>query len=135
MSPSWIRPRDVKVTKRNPRGRTYQVLYRRGGRGYRIEAAGTFKTEREAKTRRDLVAGWLALGLDPRVELAKLAAAPPVTRSYAAATEAMILSRHDAAAATITAKRSALDKITALRPDLAAKAAEAWTASDLHDTD
>ena len=133
MSPSWIRARDVKVSARNPRGRTFQVLYRHGGRGYRIETAGTFKTEREAKTRRDLVAGWLAQGLDPRDELAKIAAAPPVMRSYAAATEAMILSRHDAAPATLTAKRNALDKIAVLRPDLAAKAADAWTVSDVQE--
>lgn len=73
MSPAWIRSRDVKVSTRNPRGRSYQVLYRRGGRGYRIETAGTFKTQTEARTRRDLVAGWLAAGVDPKVELAKLA--------------------------------------------------------------
>lgn len=72
MSPAWIRPRVVKVTGRNPRGRSYQVLYRRGGRGYRIEAAGTFKTQTEARTRRDLIAGWLAAGFDPKLELAKL---------------------------------------------------------------
>lgn len=81
MSPAWIRPRTVKRSARNPRGRTYQVLYRRGGRGYRIESAGTFKTERDARTRRDLVAGWLAAGLNPKDELAKLQAdtAPPRT--------------------------------------------------------
>lgn len=68
----WIRTRPVKKSDRNPRGKTYAVLYRRGGRMYRVEAAGTFKTEKQAKTRRDLLAGWLAQGLDPKAELAKL---------------------------------------------------------------
>ena len=73
MSPAWIRPRAVKKSSRNPRGRTFQVLYRRGGRDYPVESAGTFKTERDAKLRRDLVGGWLATGLDPKAELATLA--------------------------------------------------------------
>lgn len=81
MSPAWIRPRVVKSTARNPRGRTYQILYRRGGRGYRIETAGTFKTEREAKMRRDLVAGWLAQGLNPKDELARIAIEPTRVRT------------------------------------------------------
>lgn len=68
----WIRARIVKRSQRNPRGKTYAVLYRRGGRMYAVQSAGTFKTEKEAKTRRDLVAGWIAQGADPKAELAKL---------------------------------------------------------------
>jgi hypothetical protein len=41
----------VKKSARNPRGRTHQVLYRRGGRLHRIESAGTFKTQTEARAR------------------------------------------------------------------------------------
>lgn len=68
----WIRARLVKRSQRNPRGRTYAVLYRRGGRMYAVQSAGTFKTEKEARTRRDLVAGWIAQGLEPKAEIAKL---------------------------------------------------------------
>ena len=68
----WIRVRLVKRSQRNPRGKTYGVTYRVCGRMYPQQAAGTFKTEKEARTRRDLVAGWIAQGLDPKDELAKL---------------------------------------------------------------
>lgn len=81
MSPAWIRPRDVKKSARNPRGRTHQVLYRRGGRLHKIKSAGTFKTQTEARARRDLVAGWLAAGLDPQAELAKLSVANVETKT------------------------------------------------------
>jgi integrase len=39
---------------------------------YAVQSAGTFKTEKEARARRDLVAGWIAHGLDPKAEIAKL---------------------------------------------------------------
>lgn len=83
MSPAWVRSRPVKTSTRNPRGVTYQVLYRRGGRGYRIETAGTFKTLADARARRDLVAGWLAAGLNPKDEIARLAERPPARLTFA----------------------------------------------------
>lgn len=84
MTPAWIRPR-----ANGDGSKSYQVLYRRGGRGFRIEHAGSFRgwpggkkegepvaalttAQQDARTRRDLVSGWLAAGLDPRIELAKL---------------------------------------------------------------
>lgn len=78
MTSAWIRPRSHAPSRKNPKGsRTYIVLYRRGGRAYRVETAGTFKTERDARTRRDVVAGWLAQGLDPRIELQKIQVEQP----------------------------------------------------------
>lgn len=94
MTPAWIRPR-----LNSDGSKSYQVLYRRGGRYHRIFTAGSFrgwpsgrrngkpaaaltKAEQDAKLRRDLVAGWLAQGLDPREELAKLATTPATTRTY-----------------------------------------------------
>lgn len=50
----------------------YLVYYRRGGRDYKSTYAGSFVTKREAETRRDIVAGELAAGRDPRVLLASL---------------------------------------------------------------
>lgn len=100
MSPAWIRSRTVAKSARNTRGKSYQVLYRRGGRGFRIETAGTFKTEREAKLRRDLVAGWLAAGLNPKDELARIIAAPVKVRTLDEWATAWRESRVDVAAST-----------------------------------
>lgn len=52
--------------------RRYIVRYRRGGRGFPVTHAGSFKTVKEARIRRDLVAEWLAAGRDPAVELRAL---------------------------------------------------------------
>ena len=41
------------------------VRYRLGGRAYPLTHGGTFKTMKEAKTRRDLIAGELAAGRNP----------------------------------------------------------------------
>jgi integrase len=46
-------------------GKRYDVRYRLGGRGYPVVRAGTFKTEREAKARKALVAGEIAHGRNP----------------------------------------------------------------------
>jgi hypothetical protein len=51
------------------RGSKYAVLYRRGGRGFAEEWAGSFKTQREAKVREALVRLELAAGRDPKVAL------------------------------------------------------------------
>lgn len=58
------------VTRTSKSGKRYIVRYRRGGRGYRLEHAGSFKRLDVARERERLVGGWLALGLDPREELA-----------------------------------------------------------------
>jgi hypothetical protein len=55
----------------------YLVYYRRGGRLYPEEYAGSFKTKREAQTRRDLVAGELAAGRNPQDVLAALRTPAP----------------------------------------------------------
>jgi integrase len=61
VSPAWIR------TRTTVRGvRRYQVLFRRGGRAWPLEVAGTFGTLKEARTRRDFVVGELAAGRSPR---------------------------------------------------------------------
>ena len=61
MSPAWIR------TRRTSTGdKRYQVIYRRGGRVWPVEVGGTFRTLKEARTRRDYVAGEIAAGRNPR---------------------------------------------------------------------
>lgn len=128
MSPAWIRKRTT--TKGDTR---HQVLYRKGGREATIQAAGTFKRDREAKLRRDLVAGWLAAGLDPKTELAKLHAAAAPARSFAAEAEALITTRHDASPESVRSKRKALAKLQELRPDLAGKPPLEWTVRDVQE--
>jgi integrase len=128
VSPSWIRKR-----KTGSGDTRHQVLYRRGGREASIHSAGTFKRDREARSRRDLVAGWLALGLDPKTELARLQQPAPVARSFAEEAVALIATRHDAAGETVRSKQKALQKIRELRPDLAAKPALEWTVRDVQE--
>lgn len=112
MSGVWIRRRSWPASTRHPKGsRTYQVLYRRGGRGYRIETAGTFRTEKEARARRDLVAGWIAAGHDPRTELANLAAAPASVRTYRQWADAYRESRVDIGAHTRKNLHSHLERL------------------------
>lgn len=86
MSPVYIKTRTVKSGKR------YLVYYRRGGRGFPEEYAGSFKTKKEAQTRRDLIAGELAAGRDPTLALEALRK-PPAPRPG-------LLDRFDAFAAS-----------------------------------
>lgn len=131
MSPSWIRRREHAPSKRHPRGHvTFQVLYRRGGREAKIETLGSFDRDKEARTRRDLVAGWIAQGLDPKTELAKLLAAPVPAMTFAAAGDAMMASRYDAADQTVRGFRNALSKVAELQPELAGRAPDSWTVAD-----
>lgn len=68
MSPSaYITVRTVKAGKR------YVVRYRVGGRDTKLLHAGSFKTMKQARVRRDFVAGELAAGRDPRESLNALA--------------------------------------------------------------
>lgn len=91
MSPAWIRPRKT----RNGKTR-YMVTYRlHSGDQNAIYSAGTFPLASEAKTRRDLVGGWLAAGLNPKTELAKLNTPPTVDRDYTAWADAYESSRID----------------------------------------
>lgn len=67
---AYIKTRDGKS------GRRYLVYFRRGGRMFREEYAGSFRTKKEAQTRRDLVAGELAAGRNPALLLASLREPP-----------------------------------------------------------
>lgn len=52
--------------------RRFDVKYRRGGRYTHLEHGGTFKTRREANLRREKIGEWLALGLNPKIELRRV---------------------------------------------------------------
>jgi integrase len=90
----------------------YDVRYRLGGRAYPIEHAGTFKTEREAKARRDLVAGEIANGRNPAELLAGLSSAVTHFVSLEAWGERFVTSRIDVAESTRKMYRSHLRMIS-----------------------
>jgi len=67
--------------------RRYVVRYRLGGRAYPVEHGGSFPTMREARIRRDLIAGELPAGRNPRDVLARLSTDVPVRTFRIAAAE------------------------------------------------
>jgi integrase len=55
------------ITRRKVAGGTrFVVRYRLGGRGWPVEHGGSFKTQKEARARRDLIAGEIAAGRNPK---------------------------------------------------------------------
>jgi integrase len=95
-------------------GPRYVVRYRLGGRAYPIVHAGSFRTLKEAKTRRDLVAGELAAGRNPADAL-RAVLEQPKRRTFAEWAEAYRASRIDLAAATTNNIASHLKALTAFR--------------------
>lgn len=86
----------VVPVNRPGRAKRYEVRYRRGGRGFKLEHGGSFPRADLARERERLIQGWLAQGLDPKVELAKLAAVPS-RRSVAEIAADWLASRLDLA--------------------------------------
>ncbi len=79
--------------------RRFHVRYRLGGRAYPIEHGGSFSTLREARIRRDLLAGELAAGRNPAILLGSLVEKPAV-RTFGSWAAAYRQSRVDLGAAT-----------------------------------
>jgi hypothetical protein len=98
------------TTRSGPR---YVVRYRLGGRAYPIVHGGSFIREREAKTRRDFVAGELAAGRDPALALRALANAP-VRRTLRAEFERFEASRVDVGTKTLALYRNTRDRLRSL---------------------
>jgi integrase len=86
-------------------GKRYVVRYRLGGRGFPVLHAGSFTTMKEARLRRDLVAGELAAGRNPRELLDAQQAAERPTRCYGDWHDAFVSSRLDVGAATLLGYR------------------------------
>ncbi|HEY0389909.1 MAG TPA: site-specific integrase [Gaiellales bacterium] len=81
------------TTRQTASGPRYVVRYRLGGRAYRVEHGGSFRTLREAKARRDLVGGEIAAGRNPRLLLDAMRE-PVVVRTLAGWAEEFIASRN-----------------------------------------
>jgi hypothetical protein len=90
------------ITVRKTKGgrRRYAVRFRVGGRAYPVEHGGSFPTMREARIRRDLIAGQLAAGRNPQEVLRRLARQPKA-RTLEQVFEDLIASRVDVAPATL----------------------------------
>lgn len=80
-------------------GARFQVRYRLGGRGWPLVNGGTFKTRREAETRRAFIGGELAAGRNPADALRAVTERPPV-RALSPLAKAWKASRVDVASAT-----------------------------------
>jgi integrase len=121
MPSAWIERRETADG-----GVRFRVKYRLGGRGHAKRHAGAFATLREARLRRDWVAGDLAAGRVP--DLALTVPEPPPVVTLAAACEAWRASRIDVAEATRTLHRVALARFL---PALGERDVTSITASDV----
>jgi integrase len=102
MASAWIAKR-----KTNDGGKRYRVMFRVGGRESSPRYAGSFRTEREAKARRDFVAGELAALRVPDLRLL----APEPAPTLAAVAERWRTSRVDVATGTAATHRVNLNRI------------------------
>lgn len=100
----------VITTRRTQSGPRYIVRYRLGGRAYPIVHAGSFRTLKEARARRDFVAGEIAAGRNPADALRAAPAAPAPTLTVERWAERFIASRIDVDANTTKNHRTALRK-------------------------
>jgi integrase len=100
----------VITTRRTKSGARYVVRYRLGGRGWPVAHAGSFRTLKQARARRDLVAGELAAGRNPADTLRALVATPAPTLSVEGWSERFIASRIDVDSNTTKNYRTALRK-------------------------
>jgi hypothetical protein len=102
------------ITRRRTRsGPRYVVRYRLGGRAYPIRHAGSFTREREARARRDFVAGELSAGRDPAEALRVLSdpSAAPKAETLDERFGVFIASRVDVGPKTIALYRNARAKL------------------------
>lgn len=93
-------PSALITTRRGKTGARYVVRYRLGGRAYPIVHGGSFKTLKEARTRRDLISGELAAGRNPADLLQAMLVEPSKVRTFAEVAEAYQASRVDYASET-----------------------------------
>lgn len=114
----WIRTRHLTACAKTEDDRArctcqprHTVEYRLGGRAAAKQNANTFRTLREAKLRRDLVAGWIAQGLNPCDQLAKLLTNSEPTSTLAYWFQAFINTRIDVTPKRLSAYRNARDRI------------------------
>jgi hypothetical protein len=87
-------------TRKTKSGKRFQVRYRLGGRGYPLVHGGVFATMKEARVRRDFIAGELAAGRNPSLAL-QAVGETPIRRTFAQWAKSYKRSRVDVSAATL----------------------------------
>jgi integrase len=102
MASTWITTRSTADG-----GKRYRVMWRYGGRSTYPRYAGSFKTRREAKLRRDWIAGELAANRTPQIGPPEIAKAPTLT----AAAKRWQDSRVDVAESTRVQHSTALKRV------------------------
>src|SRR5690349_18215797 len=98
------------IVRRAKHGRGFVVRYRLGGRTFRPQHAGSFSTLKEARARRDLIAGELAAGRNPAELLRSLAAPPLPSVSVREWCDRFLASRIDLDANTVRNYKTSLRK-------------------------
>jgi hypothetical protein len=98
----------ARKTKRGER--RYAVRFRLGGRAHPVEHGGSFPTMREARARRDLIAGELAAGRNPR-EVLRTLIDQPKAKTLEQVIETFIASRVDVAPATVENYKTARERL------------------------
>jgi integrase len=98
------------------RGKSFHLKYRLGGRGWPLEHGGAFKTKAQAIERRNLVAGEIAQGRNPKVLLdAMRHPAEPVKReTVAEIAERYLQSRRDVSTKTAASHKGHVKRINAV---------------------
>jgi integrase len=97
------------TTRKTRSGPRYVVRYRLGGRSYPLVHGGSFKTLKEARARRDLIAGELANGRNPAELLRSMTEVSTRVESLGQWRDRFIKSRHDVDANTIKNYRASLN--------------------------
>jgi integrase len=99
------------TTRQREGGLRYVVRFRLGGRDYPQVYAGSFRTLKEAKLRRDVIAGEIAAGRNPAVLLDAMRTGPVKARTFASFAAAYEASRVDLADSTTRTVGSQLKSI------------------------
>lgn len=100
----------ITTRKTKKSGARFVVRYRLGGSAYPVQDGGHFRTKKEARARRDLIAGELAAGRNPRDLLRTMFATPEAALTIADWKDKFLASRIDAAKNTIKGYTSSLKK-------------------------
>jgi hypothetical protein len=106
----------------------YHVRYRLGGRAYPLVHGGSFATLREARLRRDLIAGELAAGRNPADALTALTVEAPRAKTLAVWADEWRRSRIDVADGTTRNYGAHLQRIL---PTLGDRDPHTFTVSDV----
>jgi integrase len=99
------------TARKTKSGRRFAVRYRLGGRAWPLQHAGSFRTLREAKARRDLVAGELAAGRNPAEALRTMLVVTAPVATVTTWADRYLASRIDIDSNTTKNYRTALRKV------------------------